>query len=89
MKPGITGLAQVKRYRGETTQLSSMEKRVNADMEYLEDWTFWGDILITLQTVFGPGEDKVLSPKFASKTQSINEIGTMDKQKKCETSIAS
>jgi Undecaprenyl-phosphate glucose phosphotransferase len=53
VKPGITGWAQVKGYRGETRQLSAMEKRVEADMEYIENWTFLWDAKIVWLTVFG------------------------------------
>lgn len=53
IKPGITGWAQIKGYRGETKELCKMEKRVNADMEYVENWSFMWDISIIWQTVFG------------------------------------
>lgn len=53
VKPGITGWAQVKGYRGETTKLSAMQKRVNADMEYIENWTFSWDMKIIWLTLFG------------------------------------
>lgn len=51
VKPGITGYAQIKGYRGETTLISQMEKRVEADIWYIENWTFWLDIQIIVQTV--------------------------------------
>ncbi|MCY1719108.1 exopolysaccharide biosynthesis polyprenyl glycosylphosphotransferase [Prolixibacteraceae bacterium Z1-6] len=53
VKPGITGWAQVKGYRGETRHVRSMEKRVKADMEYIENWTFSWDLKIIWLTVFG------------------------------------
>lgn len=53
VKPGITGLAQVKGFRGETQHLSSMENRVKADMEYIENWSFLLDLKIIWKTVFG------------------------------------
>jgi len=53
VKPGITGWAQVCGYRGETDKLWKMEKRVEYDMFYLENWTFWWDIKIIIMTVFG------------------------------------
>jgi len=53
VKPGITGWAQVNGYRGETDKLWKMEKRVDYDMSYLENWTFWWDIKIVLLTIFG------------------------------------
>jgi len=53
VKPGITGWAQVSGYRGETQKLGAMEKRVNADMEYIENWKFSWDLRIIWLTVFG------------------------------------
>jgi len=52
VKPGITGWAQVNGYRGETKELWKMEKRVEYDMEYIENWTFWWDLEIIMKTVF-------------------------------------
>jgi putative colanic acid biosynthesis UDP-glucose lipid carrier transferase len=52
LRPGITGLAQVKGFRGETAHLSSMENRVNADLQYLQEWSFSMDMEILLRTVF-------------------------------------
>lgn len=51
IKPGITGLAQVSGYRGQTEELWQMEKRVEYDMMYIENWTFWLDIKIMIRTV--------------------------------------
>ena len=53
MKPGITGWAQVSGYCGETDELWKMEKRVEYDMFYIENWTFFWDIQILLSSVFG------------------------------------
>jgi putative colanic acid biosynthesis UDP-glucose lipid carrier transferase len=50
-KPGITGLAQVSGFRGETQMLSQMEDRVKKDIEYIENWTLLLDIKIILKTV--------------------------------------
>ncbi|MDX8339303.1 exopolysaccharide biosynthesis polyprenyl glycosylphosphotransferase [Draconibacterium sp. IB214405] len=52
VKPGITGWAQIKGYRGETKHLSAMEKRVKADMEYIENWKFSWDLSIIWLTIF-------------------------------------
>lgn len=49
--PGITGLAQVSGHRGETKEMQAMSKRVNADIHYLQNWTFWLDIKIIWLTV--------------------------------------
>lgn len=53
VKPGITGWAQVNGYRGETTEVWKMERRVECDMEYIQNWTFSWDIKIIWLTVFG------------------------------------
>ena len=53
VKPGITGWAQVSGFRGETEELWKMEKRVEYDMFYLENWTFWWDVKIIIMTIFG------------------------------------
>ena len=51
-KPGITGLAQVRGFRGETATLDLMQKRVEADLEYQRSWTFATDFNILIKTVF-------------------------------------
>ncbi len=53
VKPGITGWAQVNGYRGLTDELWKMEKRVEYDMEYLENWDLMRDIKIIFMTLFG------------------------------------
>ena len=50
-KPGITGWAQVNGYRGETKELIQMEKRVEYDVWYIENWSFFLDIKIIYLTV--------------------------------------
>ena len=52
IKPGITGLAQINGYRGETDTLNKMEKRVEYDLKYLQNWSFSLDIKIIFSTVF-------------------------------------
>jgi putative colanic acid biosynthesis UDP-glucose lipid carrier transferase len=55
VKPGITGLAQVRGYRGETETLDKMERRVACDHQYIREWSLWMDakiLLKTLQVVF-------------------------------------
>lgn len=49
-KPGITGLAQISGYRGETEELWQMEGRVKKDIEYIEKWSLWLDITIICKT---------------------------------------
>lgn len=51
LKPGITGLAQVRGFRGETSELSSMENRVEADLSYMKDWSLRLDITILFRTL--------------------------------------
>ncbi len=50
LKPGITGWAQAKGYRGEVTNIELMKKRVEHDIWYLEHWSFWLDIKILWMT---------------------------------------
>ncbi|HNB57005.1 MAG TPA: sugar transferase, partial [bacterium] len=52
VKPGITGWAQVNGYRGETRDPELMQKRVNHDIWYIENWSFWLDIQIIFLTVW-------------------------------------
>ena len=52
VKPGITGLAQVKGFRGETTEPGLMEKRIQHDLWYIENWSLVVDIKIIILTVF-------------------------------------
>ncbi len=51
IKPGITGWAQVNGYRGLTDQLWQMEKRVEYDVWYIENWSFLLDLKIIVKTV--------------------------------------
>jgi putative colanic acid biosynthesis UDP-glucose lipid carrier transferase len=49
--PGITGLAQVNGFRGETRTLEQMEARVRYDLEYLRNWSIELDLEILAKTV--------------------------------------
>lgn len=53
VKPGITGWAQVHGFRGET-DARRMRKRVEYDIEYIENWSLWLDIRILVRTVLSP-----------------------------------
>lgn len=50
-KPGITGLAQVSGFRGETSTLEAMAMRVAADLEYQREWSLGKDLKILVKTV--------------------------------------
>jgi putative colanic acid biosynthesis UDP-glucose lipid carrier transferase len=52
LKPGLTGWAQVNGYRGETEDHSLMEKRVEYDIWYMENWSLMLDIRIIFLTIF-------------------------------------
>jgi putative colanic acid biosynthesis UDP-glucose lipid carrier transferase len=52
IKPGITGLAQISGCRGETETLDKMEKRVELDLAYINNWSLWLDIKILIKTPF-------------------------------------
>jgi len=52
VKPGLTGLAQVHGLRGETATPKHMEMRVQKDLWYISNWSFWLDIRIVFQTIF-------------------------------------
>ena len=52
VKPGMTGLAQIRGFRGETSDKSSVEARIDADMEYIRTWSLWLDFKILLKTFF-------------------------------------
>ena len=52
VKPGITGLAQIRGFRGETDTLEKMEDRIRCDLEYIHTWSIWLDLEIFLLTIF-------------------------------------
>lgn len=52
VKPGITGWAQINGYRGETDTLEKMEKRVECDLYYIDNWSLWFDLKIIVMTIF-------------------------------------
>jgi putative colanic acid biosynthesis UDP-glucose lipid carrier transferase len=52
VKPGITGWAQVNGLRGETDTLEKMEKRVEYDLWYIDNWSLWLDLRIIFLTIF-------------------------------------
>ena len=52
VKPGITGLAQTKGYRGEISEFQLLEKRVHFDLEYINHWSFLMDVEILFVTIW-------------------------------------
>ena len=58
VKPGITGWAQINGYRGETNTLEKMQKRVELDLFYIENWSIWFDLRIIARTFFTVFFDK-------------------------------
>lgn len=50
VKPGITGWAQINGWRGETDTDEKMEKRIEADLEYVKNWSLWLDLQIIAKT---------------------------------------
>ena len=52
VKPGITGWAQVNGYRGETDTVEKMEKRIELDLYYIQNWSLWFDLKIIFLTIF-------------------------------------
>ena len=52
VKPGITGWAQVNGWRGETDTLIKMQKRVEYDLYYINNWSLWFDLKIIFLTFF-------------------------------------
>lgn len=51
VKPGLTGLAQVRGWRGPTETEVKLVRRVESDLEYIETWSPWLDIAIILRTL--------------------------------------
>lgn len=60
VKPGITGLAQIRGYRGEIEKDSDIQNRIKFDIFYVENWSFFLDLKIIVQTVINAfkGEEK-------------------------------
>jgi lipopolysaccharide/colanic/teichoic acid biosynthesis glycosyltransferase len=51
VKPGITGLAQVRGLRGEIRTIERAKRRVELDKEYIDQWSLWLDLKIMLATI--------------------------------------
>jgi putative colanic acid biosysnthesis UDP-glucose lipid carrier transferase len=58
VKPGLTGMAQINGYRGETQELEDMAARINCDLEYIQQWSFLLDIKLILSTARVPFDQR-------------------------------
>ena len=60
VKPGITGLAQVRGYRGEIEHQIDIQNRIKFDVFYIENWSMFLDLKIITQTTINAfkGESK-------------------------------
>ena len=60
VKPGITGLAQIRGYRGEIERDIDILNRIKFDIFYIENWSLFLDIKIIFQTILNAfsGEEK-------------------------------
>jgi len=50
MKPGMTGLAQIHGWRGETDTEEKLQRRVELDIQYIDNWSIWMDLYILAMT---------------------------------------
>lgn len=50
VKPGVTGLAQIRGFRGATDHSKDLTDRLQSDLEYVANWSIWRDFLIILRT---------------------------------------
>ena len=50
IKPGITGLAQVRGHRGATMRGDDLAQRLQSDLEYVSNWSILGDVAILIRT---------------------------------------
>ena len=51
LKPGLTGLAQIRGFRGATEEEADLQNRLDADLEYIRTWSPWSDAMIVLKTL--------------------------------------
>ena len=51
IKPGMTGLAQVRGHRGSTDHHQDLIDRLQSDLEYVSDWSIWRDLRIIVATL--------------------------------------
>jgi putative colanic acid biosysnthesis UDP-glucose lipid carrier transferase len=58
VRPGITGWAQINGLRGETETVDKMRSRIEYDLEYINNWSFWFDLRILILTVVRVWRDR-------------------------------
>ena len=76
VKPGITGWAQVNGWRGETDTLAKMQKRVEYDLYYINNWSLEFDLKIIFLTLFrGFINLKRILGEFLNGTTSLLVVG--------------
>lgn len=51
VRPGLTGLAQVRGWRGETDTVDKLLRRLDSDLDYIDTWSLWLDLRILARTV--------------------------------------
>jgi putative colanic acid biosynthesis UDP-glucose lipid carrier transferase len=51
VKPGVTGLAQCRGFRGEIGDVEMLEKRIAHDLAYIREWSLLLDIRLVFETV--------------------------------------
>ena len=49
--PGMTGLAQINGFRGETKDIELMKKRIKLDLQYINNWNLANDFFILIKTI--------------------------------------
>jgi exopolysaccharide biosynthesis polyprenyl glycosylphosphotransferase len=50
LKPGITGLAQIRGLRGTAVEVDDLSRRLQSDLEYMNGWSVWRDLVIIIKT---------------------------------------
>ncbi len=82
VKPGITGLAQINGYRGDT----SIEKRIEYDVQYIENWSFFLDVSILLRTAFSGfmNKEKLSSRKRKPKPYKAEKLNMSNNKAKTD-----
>lgn len=59
VKPGITGLAQIRGYRGEIENNTDIQNRIKFDIFYIENWSMFLDVKIIVQTIINAFKGEV------------------------------